>query len=250
LRCTLSKRPGIWWSQYTRASDLNVHNQSFSRCIVASHYVKDEAVLTGYDANRLDVVPYFTTVPAAVVDPQPRHILFVGRLVREKGVDLLFEALARLTGEWTCTVVGEGPASEKVRQDAAARGIAQRVTFTGWLNGDALARAFDDASVVVVPSRWPEPFGIVGLEAMAHARPVVAFRVGGVPDWLDDGVTGWSVAPGDVAALHDRIAVVLADPSEATAMGLRGRARVERDFVAAAHLKTLVPIYRELRGGY
>lgn len=249
LRCTLSKRPGVWWSQYARATQLNIHNQSFSRCIVASNYVKDEAVRTGYDPDRLDVVPYFTSVPATSAEPKPNHILFVGRLVREKGVDLLFEALSKLTGEWRCTVVGEGPASGKIRLEAERLGLGGRITFAGWLNGDALARAFDDASMVVVPSRWPEPFGIVGLEAMAHARPVVAFRVGGVPDWLDDGVTGWLVPPSDVVALRDRMAWLLANPAEASAMGLRGRARVVRDFVSTSHLNQLMPIYRDLRAG-
>lgn len=170
--------------------------------------------------------------------------------MREKGLDLLFDALARLTGEWTCTVVGEGIASVKARSQARERGLADRVTFAGWLNDGALADAFDQASVVVVPSRWPEPFGIVGIEAMAHGRPVVAFRVGGVPDWLDDGVTGWAVAPGDVAAFADRLGWTLDHPDEAAAMGARGRVRVERDFLARGHLAKLMPIYQQLHVGY
>ncbi len=250
LRCTLSKRPAVWWSQYTRAEELNTHNHAYSRSIVASHYVKQEAVRTGYEAERIDVVPYFTTVPAAVTIPRPRHILFVGRLVREKGADLLFDALSRLTGDWTCTVVGEGNASAKVRDDARARGLDGRVAFAGWLNGPALSAAFDEASIVVVPSRWPEPFGIVGIEAMAHARPVVAFRVGGIPDWLEDDVTGCLVEPGDVGAFSARLARLLEHPDAAAAMGARGRERVQRDFVAANHLGQLLPIYRRLHAGH
>lgn len=249
LRCTLSRRPQIWWSQYRRTAAVNLHNQSYSRCLVASHYVKREAVRTGYSDERVDVVPYFTEVPEAVVAPRRNHILFAGRLIREKGVDLLFDALATLPGDWTCTIVGEGPEGARVREHAATRGLAGRLQFAGWLNGDALARAFDDAAVVVVPSRWPEPFGIVGIEAMAHARPVVAFRVGGIDEWLDDGVTGWSVAAGDVTALRHRLSWVLEHPDEAAAMGQRGRARVQREFVSAAHLAKLMPIYKDLRVG-
>lgn len=250
LRCTLSKRPGVWWAQYRRAARLNLHNQSFPRCIVASHYVKHEAVRTGYEADRIDVVPYFTELPDVVVEPQPRHILCVGRLVREKGVDLLFDALAHVPTDWTCTVVGDGIAATQVRDAARARGIAGRVTFAGWLDGAPLSAAFDAASIVAVPSRWPEPFGIVGLEAMAHARPVVAFRVGGIPDWLEDGVTGWSVAPGDVPAFAARLSRLLEHPAEAAAMGQRGRARVQRDFVAQSHLDRLLPIYQRLYAGH
>jgi len=246
LRCTLSKRPGVWWSQYRRATALNRHNRSFSRCIVASNYAKAEAVRTGYHADRVDVVPYFTEIPESVPEPRPRHILFVGRLVREKGIDLLFDALARLTGAWTCTVVGEGIAGAEVREQACARGLDSRVTFTGWLNGAALSTAFSEATVVAVPSRWPEPFGIVGLEGMSHARPVVAFRVGGIPDWLDDGVSGCLVPAGDVAAFAERLSWLLDHPAEAAAMGQRGRQRVAHDFSARAHLDQLLPIYRHL----
>jgi len=97
--------------------------------------------------------------------------------------------------------------------------------------------------VVVVPSRWPEPFGIVGIEAMAHGRPVVAFGVGGIPEWLTDGVGGFVVPPADVATMAGRIVSVLANPAEAEAMALRGRARVLRDFSEEAHLAKLVPLY-------
>ena len=139
-------------------------------------------------------------------------------------------------------------AGDRLRADAAARGLTGRVTFAGWLNGAALEAAFDDASVVVVPSRWPEPFGIVGIEAMAHRRPVVAFRVGGIPDWLDDGTSGFAIAPLDTAAFGERVRWLFDHPRESAVMGNAGRARVERDFDSRAHLSRLVPLYEELSG--
>jgi glycosyltransferase involved in cell wall biosynthesis len=246
LRCTLSRRPSVWWNQYRLATDLNKHNRAFKRMIVASQFVKDEAVRTGYDGDAITVVPYFTTLPPLSPPPRPNHLLFVGRLAREKGVDLLFEALAKLSGEWTCTVVGDGMAADDLRADAARLGLAARVTFSGWLNGRALEAEFAQASVVAVPSRWPEPFGIVGIEAMAHRRPVVAFRVGGIPEWLPDGAAGFAVTPFDTGAFSERLQWLFAHPADAAAMGLAGRARVERDFRADVHLSRLVPIYQEL----
>lgn len=246
LRCTMSKRPAVWLKQYQFASTINAHNKAYRRLIVASRYVKDEAVRTGYDAAQITILPYFTSLPEASPAPTPNHVLFVGRLTREKGVDLLCDALASLTCDWTCTIVGDGLAAQKIRAHAAARGLTDRLRFAGWLTGDALEAEFDAASVVVVPSRWPEPFGIVGLEAMAHRRPVVAFRVGGIPDWLDDGATGFLVAPLDTAAFGERIEWLLSHPAEAAAMGRTGRVRVEQQFDTRAHLEQLVPIYREL----
>ncbi len=246
LRCTLSKRPSVWWRQYRTASTLNSLSLAYPRLIVASEFVKAEAVRTGYDPSRVTVAPYFTTLPCESSAPRLNHVLFAGRLVREKGVDLLLDALARTPGEWTCTIVGDGMAAAKLRAAAASLGVTARVRFAGWLNGDALAAEFDAASVVAVPSRWPEPFGIVGIEAMSRRRPVVAFRVGGIPEWLDDGVAGFAIEPLDVTAFSERLQWLFAHPAEAAAMGRAGRARVERDFDGRAHLSQLLPIYQEL----
>lgn len=248
LRCTLSKRPSVWWQQYRFASQLNKRSRDFSRVIVASQFVKDEAVRTGYDASRVSVVPYFTSLPGETAEPRANHVLFAGRLVREKGVDLLFDALAQLSGEWTCTVVGDGMAAASLGAHAAALGITGRVRFAGWLQGDALSAEFAAASVVAVPSRWPEPFGIVGIEALAHRRPVVAFRVGGIPGWLDDHVSGFAVEPHDTVAFSERLQWLLSHRADASAMGRAGRSRVERDFDGRAHLDQLIPMYQELSG--
>jgi glycosyltransferase involved in cell wall biosynthesis len=248
LRCTLSQRPSVWWRQYRQATTFNDYNRVYPRIIVASQFVKDEAVRTGYDASQIVVLPYFTTVPAAVPASKPNHILFAGRLTREKGVDLLCDALAALTGDWTCTIVGEGMAAARIRAHADALGLSDRVRFAGWLTGHRLEAELSAASVVAVPSRWPEPFGIVGLEAMAHRRPVVAFRVGGIPDWLDDGVTGFAIEPFDTAAFGARLQWLMAHSADAAAMGEAGRARVERLFDARAHLAALVPLYQSLCG--
>jgi glycosyltransferase involved in cell wall biosynthesis len=254
LRCTLSKRPSVMWSQYQTATEANRHNKQFGRLTVASEFVKREAVRTGYDADRVDVVPYFTPLPAVTgasgldAAPRSRHILFVGRLIREKGVDLLLDALETLKGDWTCTIVGDGIAGDKIRAAAGERKLNGRVTFAGWLNGAALSAAYASAAVVAVPSRWPEPFGIIGLEAFAHARPVVAFRVGGIPEWLDDDASGFLVEPNNARRFGERLSWLLDRPVEAAAMGARGRARVEKDFTAPAHLARMMPIYERILG--
>jgi glycosyltransferase involved in cell wall biosynthesis len=251
LRCTLSRRPSVWWSQYRFAATFNPLNRTYPLLITASEYVKAHAADAGYALDRIRVVPYFTTLPARTAPLPPAHILYVGRLTREKGVDLLIDALghlARTDTPWTCTIIGDGPEAGRLRDLVQVRGLASRVTFRGWLVGAPLADAYAAATVVVVPSRWPEPFGIVGIEAMSHGRPVVAFRVGGIPEWLQDGVTGWAVAPLDTRGLADRLAHVLDDAAGAAAMGNAGRARVARDFGERAHLARLLPIYEDLCG--
>jgi glycosyltransferase involved in cell wall biosynthesis len=95
-----------------------------------------------------------------------------------------------------------------------------------------------------MPSRWPEPFGIVGIEAMAQSRPVVASKVGGIPDWLDDGETGRLVPAGDASALAAAITSVLDDEEWAGQLGTAAWRRVGR-FSVAAHLEQLDRAYEQ-----
>jgi glycosyltransferase involved in cell wall biosynthesis len=144
-------------------------------------------------------------------------------------------------------IVGSGPELEPLRKKAHVLNLAGRVSFPGWLTGDALSDAYARAAVVVVPSRWPEPFGIVGLEAMAHGRVVVAFNVGGIPEWLEEGIGGTLVPAGDVAALAERIGWMLDHPDDARRMAALGHTRVASDFSPAAHLARLLPVYERAR---
>jgi glycosyltransferase involved in cell wall biosynthesis len=102
------------------------------------------------------------------------------------------------------------------------------------------------ASIVAMPSRWPEPSGIIGLEAMAHGRPVVAFATGGIPEWLVHGETGLLAPPLDVPALAGAIAALLGDEANAKRMGEMGRARARRLFSPGPHLAQLSAIYHAL----
>jgi glycosyltransferase involved in cell wall biosynthesis len=111
-----------------------------------------------------------------------------------------------------------------------------------------VARCHAAATVVAMPSLWPEPFGRVGLEAMAHGRAVVAFDVGGIREWLIDGETGFLVPPRDVDAMADRLTRLLDDPGLAASLGARGRARVEREFSAAEHVRRLLRLYEDAAG--
>src|SRR5262249_2022313 len=146
--------------------------------------------------------------PAAAGEPVA---CFLGRLVPEKGVDLLLRAFAGLNGA-SLVVVGDGWQRSKLERLAGELGLAGRVRFTGWRFGGGAVVLVRGACVVAVPSRWPEPFGMVGLDAMAQARAVVAARVGGIPDWLLDGETGLLVEPGSPASLAQALGRVLDDP--------------------------------------
>lgn len=208
-------------------------NQRVGRFVVGSDFMREQLITNGFERDKIRVIP---PVPASLASVAPvpmgvaREILFVGQVIRGKGVDLLLHALARLEDDWHATVVGSGSHLSHCQALAERLGISDKVTFAGLVPHQQLERFYAAARVVVVPSRWPEPFGMVGLEAMSRARPVVAFAVGGIPDWLVHEQTGLSVNEGDTEGLCAAIARLLDDPQLAETMGARAAQRVGAHF--------------------
>jgi glycosyltransferase involved in cell wall biosynthesis len=199
---------------------------------------------------RRRVVPLFTTLEPAEGDaPQARRrILFAGRVVAPKGVDVLIRAVRSIDAE--LVVCGDGWRLDEMRGLATQLGLQERVRFTGWLPPRELAREIAEASVIAMPSVWPEPFGLAGIEAFEAGRPVVASLTGGIGDWLRDGVNGLAVPPGDGDALANALVELLDDPARAAAMGAAGRELARTRFSPERHLEALLEAYRQARDGW
>jgi glycosyltransferase involved in cell wall biosynthesis len=215
--------------------------------LVVSYSSSVDRHLAANGLLRRRIVPYSTTIAPTVGpgDASARRVVFAGRLVREKGVDILIRAARQVDAEFV--ICGDGRLLKTMRRLARRNGVEGRVSFKGWLNPEQLAREFANASVVVVPSLWPEPFGLVGIEALAAGRPVIASATGGIGDWLDDGVSGLCVEPGDVHDLARALNELLADPLRQRTMGLAGRDAVSRRFSPERHLAAILDAYRAAR---
>lgn len=196
---------------------------------------------------RRRIVPYFPTVVPRVGSGHEtrRRVVFAGRVVTPKGVGTLVRAARHVDAEFV--VCGDGWQLPAMRKLARRIGVGDRVQFKGWLDPDELAQEFADASLVAVPSLWPEPFGIVGIEAFAAGRPVVASATGGIGDWLKDGVSGLAVQPGDAGALAHALNELLADPQRQQAMGEAGRRSVAASFTLEQHVAALSEAYASAR---
>jgi glycosyltransferase involved in cell wall biosynthesis len=144
-------------------------------------------------------------------------------------------------------ICGDGLGSDAMQQLALRLGVGDRVRFKGWLGPSDLARELAEASVVVMPSVWPEPFGLVGIEALSAGRPVVASGTGGVGDWLEDGVSGLCVKPGDPHALAKALDSLLADPRRQAEMGAAGKRVVARRFSRERHAAAMLEAYQAAR---
>ncbi|MGI8421852.1 MAG: glycosyltransferase family 4 protein [Gaiellaceae bacterium] len=183
-------------------------------------------------AREVRVIPSGVDVPDRVPDPaEPPHVLYAGRLSREKGVLDLVEAAAGLP----LVVAGDGPLREQV---PAALGMVPH---------DELLRLYGRAAVVACPSHR-EGFGVVCTEAMAHGRPVVAGAVGGLLDLVDDGETGLLVEPGDVDGLRAALERLLGDAELRHRLGAAARERVRKRFSWGTVTNDTLAAYRSIVG--
>ncbi len=214
--------PATMLRQYRHQQRRRAQLPRYRAVFVASRHMREEYIRHGVAADRLHLLPLFP--PGEVPDPAPPperptrgRVLLVGRLTDVKGGHLLVPALRhaaeRLQRPLTLVVAGDGP--ERARLEAWAGRLQVTAEFHRWVGADCRRRLMRGADVLAVPSVWPEPFGLVGLEAACVGLPAVAFAVGGIPDWLRAGKSG-ELAPGDpptVAGLADALIRALADPA-------------------------------------
>jgi glycosyltransferase involved in cell wall biosynthesis len=198
--------------------------------IAASNDLAERARSLG--ARDVRVIPSGVDLPAQVgVEAEPPEVLYAGRLSPEKGVIELLDAAQGLN----LVIAGDGPLRDRV---PSARGFVQH---------DELQQLYARAAVVACPSRR-EGFGVACLEAMAHGRPVVATRVGGLQDLVVDGETGIVVPPRDPAALRSALERLLADPELRRRLGTAGRERARTQFSWKSVTDATLAAYAEAVG--
>src|SRR2546427_241939 len=224
------------------------------RVVAISSYTADQ--LRELADVPIEVIPYTTSLPeVGGTSPAPDGkgpVLFVGRLVERKGVAHLIEAIARLGSlAPRLEIVGEGPERPGLEALAGRLEVADRVVFRGKIPPDELQASYARAAVGVFPSvldarRGTEGVGGVLLEAMNHATPVIASRVGGIPDIVEDGVSGLLVPPGDAAALAAAVRRLGDDPALARRLGEAGRRRLREQFSWPAIVQRWLDLYTDL----
>lgn len=189
-----------------------------ARLVVLSRYMAHELAEVG---RRCDVLP-----PWVIPGPRRRQaggtVLFAGRLVAHKQPEAALEAWRDAGRPLPLRIAGEGPADV----------TADDVATLGWLDHEGLVRELRRARMLLFPARWQEPFGIVGVEALAQSTPVVVHDVGGTRDWSDHGCL--RVAPGDLAGMSAAIRALADDPGRALELGRSGQRMVTGRFAREA----------------
>lgn len=240
-------------------------NERIDRVIAPSRFMRSKLIEGGWPEGKVVALQNFADdailarasgVAGDVTDRESPYLLFFGRLSAEKGVDVLlraFDAAApSLPRDMRLIVVGDGPDAAEFRELAASLDSAPRIEFAGYQTGDALQTYVERASLAIASSRCREnmPYSIV--EAFAAGTPVVGTRIGGIPELVADGVTGFACEPGDVATMADamvRGAETFLDAPVYVRMQESCRAYVRENCSRDKFMDQLVELYEEAVNG-
>ncbi len=172
--------------------------------------------------------------------------VFAGRLVKEKGADVLLRAFAKASGRVPgsrLVIAGDGPERKNLEALAAKLNLAASVSFRGYLKPQEMNDELSGAWVQVIPSLWDEPFGIVAIEAMARGTAVVASGSGGLGEIIEDGVDGFLVPPGDADALSEKLTTLFNDKGLVSSMAAAAGRAVSEKYSEEIFLRQLFGIY-------
>ena len=247
-----------WRYSYQKGIDL---------FITPSEFVRQKMIDSGFASDKIKIIPHFIDSPIdssarfsplfpPLAGPRQRrgrgskggsaqnqpYVLFAGRLVPEKGVEVLIHAMEHLP-DVQCKIVGDGP--DLARLQEWARDLPQ-VEFLGWKTQDELRELYKNARALIVPSLWYEVFGMVAIEAMAMGTPVIASDIGGLPEVVEDGVTGRLFPAGDIGALQQLIREFMSDDQLYQKYSQAALDRVRKEYNPELHYDRIISAYRSV----
>jgi colanic acid/amylovoran biosynthesis glycosyltransferase len=259
----VGRMTGLPYSMSCRAHDIFVTQALLGPKVAESAFVRTisdynvgflSQALPAFDRTKAFVV--HSSIDAGAIEAEPVRrgetfrVLFVGSLEQRKGADVLLRALAAASGlgRWRCDLIGEGPLRGRLEALARELGIADRTHFLGARPFEEVAAHYRAADVVVAPSGYgprgrTEGIPNVVIEGLAHRRPVITTAISGIPELIEEGVTGRLVAPGDVAALARALEEVECDPAAAAAMAEAGHRAVRADFDLERNVDTQLQLF-------
>jgi len=246
-----ARRFGLRWISYLAKRREIALNRRFARLIVATGYMRDELIRNGFQTDRISIhapVPRTGDIADSSNFSPSNRIVYAGQVIRGKGVDVLVESLARVTVPFECVVLGDGSHRPECERLTRRLGLADKIRFAGFVPQARIAEHYREASLAVMSSLWPEPFGATGLEAMRCGLPVVAFDAGGIREWLIDGVNGFLVPWMDRDTYARRVEALLRDKTLARQLGSNARKLAGERFGFATYIDGLEALFRRVAG--
>jgi glycosyltransferase involved in cell wall biosynthesis len=247
-----SRRPEKIWQNWQSSYDFLNNAKKINIPIIAnSNYVRKQIINNGLSPHRVITLhcgvkqPKYPTTSLTKEIHQNQRILFVGRIVPDKGIEWLLKALAKTNPNIHLDIAGEGWIKSKMEKLAKKIGLNERITWHGWCNKDKLETLYQQCLAVVFPSLWPEPAGLVTLEAYAHYRPIIASSIGGIPEYVQNSKTGILIPPNHIQNLADAINELATNYHKSRLMGEEGQQWFQQEFSLDLHIHKLEKIYSQ-----
>ena len=209
-----------------------------------TNFQKEKLQEYGFPLNKMYILPnmYNKSLPSSQPRNKHTYIAFVGRICKEKGIDLIIKA-ARELPDVQFKLAGA------VRNGTCLNNLPSNITYCGVLHGDELDEFYRDASAFVMASIWYEGFPMVLPEAMAYRLPVIAPRIGGFPEIVGDGKSGVLFAMGNYQDLIEKIKYIWKNPDIAREMGENGFQKLTREYSPDTYYNKLINVYRQVIAG-
>jgi len=247
--CLLEKDPnsfaGVNILNPLKKSKLLRQLKKCNYSIVLSDFMRGNLLKNGFDADKIKKINPFKTLLESTEFPKTGdgvNLLFAGQIIRGKGVDLLIRSVALLKNNFHLNIVGKGNDEEYIRDLIIELNLNSKVTMCGF--SPNITKEYQNCDIVIFPSRWQEPFGLVGIEAFSNKKPVIGFDVGGVAEWLKDGINGFLVKEGNLQSMAEKIDMLIDDTETAQLFGENGYKMVKEEYNTGIFLSKLKELLR------
>jgi glycosyltransferase involved in cell wall biosynthesis len=220
------------------ARKFRLYKDTVTIFIVLAEFAKNRMIDAGFDSDKIMVVPNMVSIPCKINNPtKGNYVAYSGRFSSEKGIETLLSS-AKILSNVPFRIAGDGPIYNSLFKNKS-----DNVEFTGWLDRKKIMLFYSEARMVVIPSNCLEMFPMVVLESMAIGLPIIASRIGGLSEIVDDGITGLLFEPGNEMDLAEKIKILWNDKNLCKKMGVAGREKVIDKYSEESFQQRLISVY-------
>lgn len=229
----------VWYHRRVHTFD------AIDTLIALNEFTRAQLIEGRFSSGKIRVVPNFIAAgDSRTIDTKEDYAVYIGRLSGEKGLETLVRAFQKVPTGLRLKILGAGPLEQSLRRRIAGDAAAG-ITMAGFVAGEEKVRSLARARFSIVPSEWYENFPLSVLESFSAGTPVIASRIGGLPEIVEEGKSGLLYRAGDADDLADKVRYLAAHPDEAVAMGRYARQQVLSAYSAEAHYRALIAVYED-----
>ncbi len=240
---------GFKLSSLDKLQKLQKLNSRLDTFLVASNYMKEHLKLHDFEANKIIINPLYANennnYKKDVNFTKSKTLLFVGQLLMGKGIDILLKAMKDIDSSYKLKIIGAGAQSELFKAYSKKLKLQERVEFVGAVKHEELVKHYQEAYCLIVPSRTPETFNLTGVEALKAGLPVIAADVGGIKEWLRDGINGLLFDSNDDKDLSRKVNHLISTPRMHYNFCFNAFKSMVYDFKSKTHIDNLISTFNQ-----